>query len=147
MKIKHIYFEFFVITTQSNSYMILCSLFSKYPTSINREKTSEIRALLFLTSLLPLCKRRFGSLGFKNFFFVSKHILDLKEVKLLWFLKYYFIEGYIHASRYLISFLCLFFSFLIDICVLFIAWFSWIYVWFHCQYNLVHTLYMSCSHV
>ena len=56
IKIKHIYFEFFGITTQSNSYMILFNLFFKHPNQ---------------------------GLGFKNFFFVSKNILDLKEVKLL----------------------------------------------------------------
>ena len=109
----------------SNSYLILFSLFFKHPTSINRGKISEISTLFFFfTSLHPLCKRCSGSLSFKNFFSVSTIFYISKKWKFLWFLKYSSIEGFIHASRYLILFLCLFFSFLLtNIFVLFIACF------------------------
>ena len=40
IKIKPIYFKILGITTHSNSYLILFSLFFKHPTSINRGKTS-----------------------------------------------------------------------------------------------------------
>ena len=54
INLKHIYFKFFEIRTQPNSYLIPFSLFFKHQTSINRGKKSEIGAFLFLTSLLPL---------------------------------------------------------------------------------------------
>ena len=46
IQLEHIYFEFLGIRTQSNSYLISFSLFFKHPTSINRGKKLEIRALL-----------------------------------------------------------------------------------------------------
>ena len=130
----------------SNSYLILFNLFFKHPTSINRGKISEISTLFFFfffTSLIPLCKRCSGSLSFKNFFSVSTIFYISKKWKFLWFLKYSSIEGFIHASRYLILFLCLFFSFLLtNIFVLFIACFFYEYVFDVIVNMILFTIYI-----
>ena len=59
IKLKHIYFKFLWITTQSNSYLILFSLFFKHPTSINRKKKIRNQGPSFSDFFAPLTLKTF----------------------------------------------------------------------------------------